>query len=180
MRSGKFAGNALDKFGGNAIIDLGSDKVLKVNTGGRRNETPLSEQQVDEIKDYAAYLGMPKERVYYVDYDCTGYGISFDLLRIGTDVYPAKEYNHANANSNVSMHGAIAHEIVGHRMAALAGKNQDDEVLEEVQASIRAAKFTPDLKSSERIVLYRDAVTRLRNNNIKLKDIKNKLHIFEE
>lgn len=78
------------------------------------------------------------------------------------------------------MHGAVAHEIVGHRMAALAGKSQDDEVLEEVQASIRAAKFTPNLNSSERIVLYRDAVTRLRNNDIKLKDIKNKLHIFEE
>lgn len=154
--------------------------MLKVNTGGRRNETPLSEEQVNEIKNYAVSLGMPGERVYYVGYDCTAYGISFDLLRIGTDVYPAKEYDPANANSNVSMHGAIAHEIVGHRMAALAGKSQADEVLEEVQASIRAAKFTPDLNSSERIILYRDAITRLRNNNIKLKDIKNKLHIFEE
>lgn len=154
--------------------------MLKVNTGGRRNETPLSEEQVNEIKNYAVSLGMPGERVYYVGYDCTAYGISFDLLRIGTDVYPAKEYDPANANSNVSMHGAIAHEIVGHRMAALAGKSQADEVLEEVQASIRAAKFTPDLNRSERIILYRDAITRLRNNNIKLKDIKNKLHIFEE
>lgn len=154
--------------------------MLKVITGGRRNETPLSEKQVDEIKDYATSLGMPRERVYYVDYDCTGYGVSFDLLRIGTDVYPTTEYNHANANSNVSMRGAIAHEIIGHRMAALAGKSQDDEVLEEVQASIRAAKFTPDLSRSERIILYRDAITRLKNNNIKLKDIKNKLHIFEE
>ncbi len=161
-------------------METGSDEVLKVNTGGRRNETPLSEQQVDEIKNYAVSLGMPRERIYYVDYDCTGYGISFDLLRIGTDVYPSKEYNLANANSNVSMHGAIAHEIIGHRMAALTGKSQDNEVLEEVQASIRAAKFTPDLDSSERIILYRDAITRLRNNNIKLKDIKNKLHIFEE
>lgn len=166
--------------GGSGIIEAGSDKVLKVNTGGRRNELPLSEEQISEIKSYAVSLGMPEQRIYYVDYDCTGYGASFDLLRIGTDVYPSREYNRDNANSNVSMHGAIAHEIIGHRMAALAGKSQDNEVLEEAQASIRAAKFTPNLDKSERIILYRDAITRLKNNNIKLKDIKNKLHIFEE
>lgn len=166
--------------GGSGIIEAGSDKVLKVNTGGRRNELPLSEEQISEIKSYAVSLGMPEQRIYYVDYDCTGYGASFDLLRIGTDVYPSREYNRSNANSNVSMHGAIAHEIIGHRMAALAGKSQDNEVLEEAQASIRAAKFTPNLDKSERIILYRDAITRLKNNNIKLKDIKNKLHIFEE
>lgn len=166
--------------GGSGIIEAGSDKVLKVNTGGRRNELPLSEEQISEIKSYAVSLGMPEQRIYYVDYDCTGYGASFDLLRIGTDVYPSREYNRGNANSNVSMHGAIAHEIIGHRMAALAGKSQDNEVLEEAQASIRAAKFTPNLDKSERIILYRDAITRLKNNNIKLKDIKNKLHIFEE
>ena len=166
--------------GRSGIIESGSDKVLKVNTGGRRNELPLSEEQISEIKSYAVSLGMPEQRIYYVDYDCTGYGASFDLLRIGTDVYPSREYNRDNANSNVSMHGAIAHEIIGHRMAALAGKSQDNEVLEEAQASIRAAKFTPNLDKSERIILYRDAITRLKNNNIKLKDIKNKLHIFEE
>lgn len=173
-------GSGLTDKGGSGIIEAGSDKVLKVNTGGRRNELPLSEEQISEIKSYAVSLGMPEQRIYYVDYDCTGYGASFDLLRIGTDVYPSREYNRGNANSNVSMHGAIAHEIIGHRMAALAGKSQDNEVLEEAQASIRAAKFTPSLDKSERIILYRDAITRLRNNNIKLKDIKNKLHIFEE
>lgn len=172
--------SGLTDTGGSGIIEAGSDKVLKVNTGGRRNELPLSEEQISEIKSYAVSLGMPEQRIYYVDYDCTGYGASFDLLRIGTDVYPSREYNRSNANSNVSMHGAIAHEIIGHRMAALAGKSQDNEVLEEAQASIRAAKFTPNLDKSERIILYRDAITRLRNNNIKLKDIKNKLHIFEE
>lgn len=172
--------SGLTDTGGSGIIESGSDKVLKVNTGGRRNELPLSEEQISEIKSYAVSLGMPEQRIYYVDYDCTGYGASFDLLRIGTDVYPSREYNRDNANSNVSMHGAIAHEIIGHRMAALAGKSQDNEVLEEAQASIRAAKFTPNLDKSERIILYRDAITRLKNNNIKLKDIKNKLHIFEE
>ncbi|MDE6745601.1 MAG: hypothetical protein K2J72_03065, partial [Oscillospiraceae bacterium] len=112
--------------------------MLKVNTGGRRNEFPLSEEQITEIKSYAVSLGMPEQRIYYVDYDCTGYGVAFDLLRIGTDVYPSKHYDHNNANSNVSMRGAIAHEIIGHRKAALAGKSQDNEILEEAQASIRA------------------------------------------
>lgn len=153
--------------------------MLKVNTGGRRNEKPLTNMQIEEIKKYAVSLGMPEERIYYVDYDCTAYGSAFDLLRIGTDVYPS-EHRSRNANSNISMRGAIAHEIVGHRMAALAGKTQDNEVLEEIQASIRAAKFAPDLSSTERIVLYRDAITRLKNNNIRLKDVKQHLHIFEE
>ena len=153
--------------------------MLKVNTGGRRNEKPLTNVQIEEVKKYAVSLGMPEERIYYVEYDCTAYGSAFDLLRIGTDVYPS-EHHQRNANSNISMHGAIAHEIVGHRMAALAGKTQDNEILEEAQASIRAAKFAPDLSSTERIILYRDAVTRLKNNNIKLKDVKKSLHIFEE
>ena len=153
--------------------------MLKVNTGGRRNEKSLTSVQVEEVRKYAISLGMPEERIYYVDYDCTAYGSACDLLRIGTDVYPS-ECRRLSANSNISMHGAIAHEIVGHRVAALAGKSQDDEVLEEAQASIRAAKFTSDLTDIERIILYRDAITRLRNKNIKLKDVKQSLHIFEE
>ena len=78
------------------------------------------------------------------------------------------------------MHGAIAHELIGHRAAALADKTQENDTLEEAQASIRAAKFTPDLTSSERITLYRDAIARLKNENIKLKDVKQSLHIFKE
>ena len=169
----------LDNGGGSGIIGVGSDKMLKVNTGGKRNEIPLTTNEIAEVKRYAVSLGMPEDRIYYVDYDCTGYGASFDLLRIGTDVFPSSQHQ-KSANSNISMHGAIAHEIIGHRMAALAGKTHPDELLEEVQASIRAAKFTPDLNDSERITLYRDAITRLKNNNIKLKDVKNDLYIFEE
>lgn len=139
----------------------GSDRRLKVNTGGRRNEVPLTEEQ------FAVSLGMLKERNYYVDYDCTGYGCSFDLLRIGTDVFPSSERKKI-ANSNISMHGAITHVLIGHRKAALAGKTHPDEVLEEAQAGIRAAKLTPDLSDPERITLYRDAVSRLKNNGIKI------------
>lgn len=153
--------------------------MLKVNTGGRRNEKSLTICQINEAKNYAVSLGMPEERIYYVDYDCTAYGCAFDLLRIGTDVYPSEQRQHS-ANSNISMRGAIAHEIVGHRKAALAGKTQDNEILEEAQASIRAAKFTPDLTVSERITLYRDGLARLKKSKIKLKAVKKSLHIFEE
>ena len=153
--------------------------MLRVATGGRRNEHELTENEIAEVKAYAVSLGMPEDRIYYVNYDFTGYGAAFDLLRIGTDVYPC-EKRQKEANSNVSMHGAIAHEIIGHRAAALAGKTHTNDVLEEAQASIRAAKFTPGLTSSERITLYRDALTRLRNNNYKLKDVKNGLYIFKE
>lgn len=42
------------------MIIMESDKMLKVNTGGRRNEVPLTEQQFAEVKQYAVSLGMPR------------------------------------------------------------------------------------------------------------------------
>lgn len=169
----------LDKSPESDIINLAGDAMLKVSTGGRRNERNLTEDEISQAVNYAISLGMPAERIYYVDYDFTAYGASFDLLRIGTDVYPSEDHNNI-PNSKISMRGAIAHEIIGHRNAALAGRTQANDILEEAQASIRAAKFTPDLSGSERITLYRDALTRLHNNNIDLKDVKHKLYIFEE
>lgn len=157
------------------IIKVDKD-TLKVSTGGRRNEKNLSQEQIDSIKDYAVSLGMPRERIYYVDYDCTAYGSLADVLRIGTDVYPS-EKKQSNPNSNVSMKGAIAHEIIGHRAAFLNGKTQSDDILEEVQASLRAAILTPNLSNSERMVLARDGVYRLHKTGKKLKDVRNLLYL---
>lgn len=167
----------VDKSVGNGIISMrGGKSVLKVNTGGRRNEKALTGAEINSAIDYAVELGMPKEKIYYVDYDCTAYGTAFDLLRIGTDVYPAEE-KQKNPNGNVSMKGAIAHEIVGHRNAALTGHSQSNELLEEVQASIRAAKLAPGLSTSERMMLVRDGLYRLHMNGQKLKDIKHMLYL---
>ena len=177
--SGSASEKPIDKSAESGIIESKGDVMLKVSTGGRRNERNLTDDEIAEAKLYAISLGMPEDRIYYVDYDFTGYGAAFDLLRIGTDVYPCDTHQ-KNANSNVSMHGAIAHEIIGHRAAALAGKTQANDIWEEAQASIRAAKFTPDLTNSERITLYRDALSRLRNNDIKLKDIKAYLYIYRK
>ena len=65
----------------------------------------------------------------------------------------------------------------GHREAALAGKSQSINVLEEAQASIRAARFGKELNSTERITLIRDALERLHKENIKIKEVKHKLWI---
>ncbi|AYB46231.1 hypothetical protein D5F53_24340 [Paenibacillus lautus] len=51
--------------------------------------------------------------------------------------------------------------------------------LDEAQASIRAARFAPELTSTERITLLRDAVTRLHHGGLKWRDVKDKLYIDE-
>jgi len=47
--------------------------------------------------------------------------------------------------------------------------------LDEAQASIRAARFAPELTSVERMTLLRDAVTRLKNADHRVQDVKNEL-----
>jgi hypothetical protein len=82
-------------------------------------------------------------------------------------------------NVRNSMRGAIAHEVVGHRAAELAGKTQADETLEEAQASVRASRFAPGLTGAERFTLLRDAVTRLRDNGYRIRDVRSLLWITE-
>ena len=81
------------------------------------------------------------------------------------------------ANTRLTWKSSIAHELVGHREAALAGKTQAEDPLEEAQASIRAAKFAPSLTSTERYTLLRDGITRLHKAGIKVHQVKNILHI---
>ena len=154
------------------------NKKSRVSTGGLRNEVPLTRMQIEENKSYAIMLGMPKEKIRYGDHYNTAYGSEFDMLYIGTDVYPTK-LNIKSANSLISNKGAIAHEIVGHREPFLKGLEQENGVLDEIQASIRAARFAPGLTENERYILIRDAVERARNNGYKMKNIKRLLHIQE-
>lgn len=51
--------------------------------------------------------------------------------------------------------------------------------LDEAQASIRAARFAPDLTQLERIMLLRDGITRLKNEGIKIREVKDILFIHE-
>jgi hypothetical protein len=149
----------------------------RVDTDGRRNEEPLTEKQKGEAIAYAVALGMPVKNIDIVDGE-TGYLSGFDILAIGTDVLPLGEWS-KNPNSNISLKGAIAHEIIGHREAAIKGLAQPIRLLEDVQASIRAARFAPDLSQQERTVLLKDALNRLRREKVRLRDVKNNLHINE-
>ena len=111
---------------------------LNVGTGGTRNEKPLTVKQSAEAVAYAVKLGMPRERVGVSDHLYTSYGAVFDVLQIGTDVFPL-EKPASSANSNISMKGAIAHELIGHRNASLCNRSQKNDIFEEAQASFRAA-----------------------------------------
>jgi hypothetical protein len=174
----------LDKFEGglkngdeSGIFNDGG-RFRRVDTGGLRNERPLTEEEKEQVITYAVSLGMPENKIVFIEYGFTAYGSDFDILKIGTDVLPLNK-RVQNPNSNISLKGTIAHELIGHREAQLNGFTQSIDVLEEAQASIRAARFAPDIDEQERMDLLKDAIRRLRNENIKIRDVKNKLYINE-
>ena len=150
---------------------------MKVLTGGRRNEEPLTQQQKDECLTIARGFGMPAKRIIFSDNMYTAYLPLGDRLYIGTDVYPVA--NAKSANSAISHRGALAHELIGHRNAALAGRTQDEEYLEEAQASIRASLLAPGLSDEERKVLMQDAIERL-PDGVSLEDVMRKLFLGRE
>ncbi len=167
--------------GSSAELMLGAEsRILKVSTGGLRNEVPLTSTQKAEIKAYVIQLGISEESIIFSDNMNTSYKMLFgaEKLYIGTDVLPAIG-NGLKANSRVSWRGAIAHEIVGHREAELAQMSHPNLILEEAQASIRAARYAPDLTSTERYTLLRDGLERLRSVGIQIRDVKNELWIDE-
>ena len=125
---------------------------------------------------------MPKEKIVFSENMNTSYKLLFgeERLYIGTDVLPSTISNVSKANSRVTMKGAIAHEIIGHRAAELAGKTHPNDLFEEVQASIRAARYASDLSKAERFTLLRDAIERLKNTGLKIRNIKDQLWIEPE
>ncbi len=137
-----------------------------MSEGASRGSTPLATSEVDAATDYAGSLGMPREQITYGPNLSTSYWPTFDQLVIGPDVNPGAAgalRNPANpANSLVSSRGAIAHEVIGHRAAALAGMTHSVDAFEEAQASFRAALLAPGLTSEERWTLTLDAAARLR------------------
>ena len=158
----------------------------QVDTGGLRGELPLTDSQKDLISDYIKLIesGAPSSVsvIRWVD-DLEmniAYNPGFDLLNIGSDVMPAstlKGQGTLTANGRLTWKSSIAHELVGHREAALAGNTQSEDPLEEAQASIRAARFAPSLSSTERYTLLRDGITRLYKADIKVRQVKNILYI---
>ena len=96
---------------------------------------------------YAPYVPLSSEYAFFASVPFTG--TEYVRLFIGTDVYPSK--SPVSENGKVSFKATIAHEIVGQREAYLKGWTQPEgnclpgTIMEEIQASIRAARFTPDL-----------------------------------
>lgn len=134
----------------------------QVDTGGQRGELPLSDSQKEQILQYIKLIesGTLKKIaiIRWVDelQLNTAYSPGFDLLQIGSDVMPASlppGWGTVTANTRITWRGSIAHELIGHREAALAFSTQSQIPLEEAQASIRAAYFAPSLTSTERYTL---------------------------
>jgi hypothetical protein len=148
----------------------------QVSTGGLRNETPLNIKQKADAIAYAKSLGVPDDALVISDSMNTSYKYLFGVERlyIGTDVLPGVGQG-LTANSRITMRGAIAHEVIGHRAAEIEGMTHSDPLLEEVQASIRAARYAPEISSTERITLLRDAIERLWNAGLRIKDVRNDL-----
>ena len=159
---------------------------LQVDTGGLRGELPLKNSQKEQILQYIKLIesGAPKKVgiIRWVDERQlnTGYSPGFELLQIGSDVMPAtlsRGTGTLTANTRLTWKGSIAHELVGHREAALAMKTQLESPQEEAQASIRAAFFAPSLTNTERYTLLRDAITRLNKAGLSIRQVKHLLHI---
>jgi hypothetical protein len=156
--------------------------LFKVLSEGKRGEVPLTAEQKAEIDDYLSNFDLDGVSIRVVDnYDLyTGYAHSdlFSILNIGSDVVPGNVgIGTLTANSRIGIKGTWATEIVGHREAALADRTQEILSMEEAQASIRAARFAPDLDNIERVRLLRDGITRLHEDGIKIKEVKNQLFI---
>ncbi|AET59695.1 hypothetical protein HPL003_14720 [Paenibacillus terrae HPL-003] len=163
-----------------------------IDTNGLRNEVLLTEEQIVNLTQYARKLGMPEENIRIAGpNDTSPTGLLFDtILNINNDVLPSNDVGKLAANSRITGQGTIAHEVVGHYEAGLAGRSfqvMDEEfnvitrnfALDEAQASIRAARFAPDLTQLERIMLLRDGINRLKNEGIKVREVKDLLFIHE-
>ncbi|MCM3204105.1 WXG100 family type VII secretion target [Paenibacillus illinoisensis] len=167
---------------------IGKGDHRQISSDGLRNELELTDAQKTELVNYSKRLGFPEENIVFREHWNTG--MMYDRLYINTDVLPAESHGVGtlSANARVSGRATVAHEIIGHYEAFKNGRafelyNLDDNTyarnfaLDEAQASIRAARFAPELNSVERITLLRDAITRLKNANLRVRDVKNELYI---
>lgn len=156
--------------------------MSNIYTQGKRNEAPLSEEQKLRAREAAIRQGYDGEIIFsdnsFTSFHGSVEGDPFHFLVIGTDAYPASE-NGGTANEMISVDGCMAHEIVGHYGAWKKGTAQGEVVLEEAQASIRAAKFGIDLTVEEREILWQDALDRLTQSGLNFDEIKDSLDIWE-
>lgn len=154
---------------GTTVKYEGAVDLRQISSDGLRNELPLTDLQKIEIIQYTKSLDFPEDNIIMSRtgfYDDWNTGMMYDRFIVNTDVLPAENsgIGTLSANSHVSAKATIAHEIVGHYEAYKAGRAFDlydvttdifkrNFALDEAQASIRAARFAPDLISIERMTL---------------------------
>lgn len=186
----RHTGDFGNRYGKNNLTQVERSAIINtskyVYTGGRRNESPLTDVQYREAEEAARQQGFNGSAEYsetqltsiinFPNEDGTRDEKSC-LLVIGTDAYPLPDGE--TPNERLTLNCCMAHEIVGHHEAWLKYKEQEDPLLEEVQASLRASFFGVNLTDYERQLLYEDAMERLGKNNIKYEDIKDDLDIME-
>ena len=145
--------------------------------------------------DYAESFDFLRDKIHIADsVTSTETSLLYDqILMINNDALPTNNPSLRNANSRVSGRGTIAHEVFGRYETVLRGTafDQFDQIdgqmirnvrttaLDEAQASIRAARFAPGLSDVERIILTRDGLQRLKNADIRLRDVRHLLDILD-
>ncbi|MEM8676920.1 MAG: hypothetical protein AAGF83_24160 [Cyanobacteria bacterium P01_G01_bin.67] len=167
-------------------------KFNQVSLGGR-NTQPLTPKQVSEVKAYSIVLGIPPNVLRFSDSMNTSYGNIFGtkILYVGCDVAPlaSPPVSGITANSRITIKACLAHEWIGHHNAEVVGCSFNrgsnaalslvDVALDEAQASIRAARFAPNLEPTERYTLCRDAISRLKNQNLTIRQVRHLLYISQ-
>ena len=164
----------------------------KIVDGGLRGSKVLSTKQKEEILEYSKkYFDESEnieEKIQFAAAESTndtGYMASFDITYINTDIMPGQL---DTANSRLSWKAAIAHELEGHRRASLFNKTVNfpelsiemNNLLEEIQASVRSSKYGQDLSEIERYDLMQDAIERFKNHKDIISESKYKNLTFEQ
>ncbi|ODT76141.1 hypothetical protein ABS71_03740 [bacterium SCN 62-11] len=156
-------------------------KCYKISNELGRNVEKLRPSARKQAMNYIRESGDMPEKIAFTPDGNTAYYPGWDTLRIAPDLLPHRSppVGTLGANSRIGMKGCIAHELKGHRAAALAGKTHPNPILEEAQASIRGARFGHNLTKAERYTLLRDAISRLSQRGIRIRDVKADLWIHE-
>lgn len=168
-----------------ARIDDGNMKLSSAygkEGASERHHEPLSLKERNDAENAMRRQGY-QGQIFYSERSDTSFHGSIDGERyyyivIGMDAYP-KDGDVGTANELISLDGCAAHEVIGHYEAWIKGTSQADDLLEEVQASIRASRFGIGLTDRERHLLFQDAMDRLQNAGVRYEDVKDTLDIKE-
>ena len=148
-----------------------SDKVKQdreMSNGYRRSVyIPMTKEEKDLVLKEAKAIGIPTDKLVFLENHGTGYSDDFDLVVVGSNVFPSNDRSTHNRD-NMTIRAVLAHEYYGHgayRNTKLPKGSWNDEF----RASYHAAIHTPNLSDMERQSLMRDAVDRAVEAGVQLR-----------